>query len=433
MNENKNIFVFPCGSEIGLEIHKSLQYSKGISLYGGSSIDDHGRMVYKNYISGIPDVCNEKFIYEINKLIDKYNIDYIIPAHDSVVLQLALNQKLLNAIVLTSDKDTCSLCRSKHKTYNYFENYNITPNVYENVEDIDKYPVFLKPDVGQGSKGVVLANSRDEVIYNLKQNNDLLILEYLPGKEFTIDCFTDKYRKLKFIGQRSRHRVKSGISVNSVSEMFSKEVECIANIINNNLNLRGGWFFQVKEDIDGNLKLLEIAPRIAGTMNLYRNKGVNIPLLSIFDREGYDIEIIENEFELEVDRALINRFNLKFEYECVFLDFDDTLTHNENINLFVVMFLYQCVTRNKTVYLITKHRNDINETLEKLKIHKGLFEEIIHIKKNEDKSFYIKKVYNYKKSIFIDDSFKERLNISKTLNIPVFDIDSIESLIDWKN
>ena len=46
----KNVLVFPCGSEIGLEIHNALKYSKDFNLFGGSSVDDHGKYVYKNYI-----------------------------------------------------------------------------------------------------------------------------------------------------------------------------------------------------------------------------------------------------------------------------------------------------------------------------------------------------------------------------------------------
>ena len=50
----KNILVFPCGSEIGLEIHNALKYSKDFKLFGGSSVDDYGKFVYANYISDIP-------------------------------------------------------------------------------------------------------------------------------------------------------------------------------------------------------------------------------------------------------------------------------------------------------------------------------------------------------------------------------------------
>jgi hypothetical protein len=60
----------------------------------------------------------------------------------------------------------------------------------------------------------------------------------------------------------------------------------LANKINKKLHFRGVWFFQVKENINGDLSLLEIAPRVAGTMALSRLKGVNLPLMSLFDFSG---------------------------------------------------------------------------------------------------------------------------------------------------
>jgi hypothetical protein len=35
-------------------------------------------------------------------------------------------------------------------------------------------------------------------------------------------------------------------------------------------------------------------------------------------------------------------------------------------------------------------------------------------------------------AIFIDDSFSERMVISNKLKLPVFDLDAVESLIDWR-
>ena len=41
----KNILVFPCGSEIALEIYRSLRYSTHFKLIGANSLDDHGKFV----------------------------------------------------------------------------------------------------------------------------------------------------------------------------------------------------------------------------------------------------------------------------------------------------------------------------------------------------------------------------------------------------
>lgn len=57
-----------------------------------------------------------------------------------------------------------------------------------------------------------------------------------------------------------------------------------------------------------------------------------------------------------------------------------------------------------------------------------LFDNIIQIEKGEEKSDFI----NELNSIFIDDSFSERYKVNKELNIPTFDINAVESLIDWK-
>ena len=46
----KKVLVFPCGSEIGLEIYRSLKYNKDFELIGGASVNDHGEFIYENYI-----------------------------------------------------------------------------------------------------------------------------------------------------------------------------------------------------------------------------------------------------------------------------------------------------------------------------------------------------------------------------------------------
>ena len=174
---------------------------------------------------------------------------------------------------------------------------------------------------------------------------------------------------------------------------------------------------------------MEIAPRIAGTMALHRNTGVNFPLLTLYEFMGIDVSIIANKNKLTIDRALTNRFKWEMEYERVYLDFDDTVFFKGRINTYLMMFLYQCVNEKKEIILITKHVKDINETLRDLKIDANLFDEIINIEKTDEKCRYIN---NEKPSIFIDDSFSERMKISNTFEIPVFDLDAVESLIDWR-
>ncbi|HTB48507.1 MAG TPA: carbamoylphosphate synthase large subunit short form, partial [Verrucomicrobiae bacterium] len=69
----QNVLVFPCGSEIGLEIYKSLSHSTHFNIFGGSSTADHGEFVYENYIGDLPTVDSPTFTEELNSVIDKYD------------------------------------------------------------------------------------------------------------------------------------------------------------------------------------------------------------------------------------------------------------------------------------------------------------------------------------------------------------------------
>lgn len=439
----KNVLVFPCGSEIGLEIHNALKYSKDFKLFGGSSVDDHGKFVYENYIPDIPFIDDENLLDFLNDVIEKNDIDLIYPSHDDVVLKLSELKDQLNAHVVVSNDRTCDIARSKKKTYEFFREEKFTPKTYDickesfdseegikRVEEITEgeFPIFLKPDIGQGAKGVAIANNTDDLKHHFNENPGLIAVELLPYEEYTIDCFSSK-GKLLYCEKRERIRVKDGISVNAITIETEDEVREIAEIINSKLDFDGAWFFQLKKDKNNNYKLLEIAPRIAGTMALHRNTGINFPLLTLYVHMGIDVSVISNKNKLTIDRALTNRFNYEIDYDRVYLDFDDTVFFKGKINTYLMMFLYQCVNENKEIVLITKHIKDINETLKDLKIDINLFDEIIPLTKEDEKYKFMDEDVP---SIFIDDSFSERLAISKKLGIPVFDLDAVESLIDWR-
>ena len=274
-----------------------------------------------------------------------------------------------------------------------------------------------------------MLNEKDEAIIENSIRKDYIITEYLPGEEITVDCFTNREGNLMFIGPRVRSRVLSGISVNSYTIGLTDAIKKIAHIISEKIQMRGLWFFQLKKDRADNLKLLEVSVRTAGTMNLYRGLGINFPLLTVYDLMNYDIKILKNNYYLEVDRALFNRYKSSLEYSTIYIDFDDTITKENKVNPFVMLFLYNAKNNNKIIKLITKHEPDLIETFAKLSIAPALFDEIIILKPNEEKYEYIKETYGI---IFIDNSFAERYKIKQKLNIPVFDVDAIATLIDWR-
>lgn len=420
----KRVLVFPGGSEIGLEILRSLRFSKDFEVIGASSVDDFSRFAYERYVPNLPLVDEEGFIDAINDVVENYNVDYIFPAHDSVVVELARNQAKIKAEVVTSVSQTCDICRSKAKTYQKLEGVVPTPKMYDSLADPGiTYPVFMKPDVGQGSKGVMLATNKDEAAVGLAKDKSLLILENLPGKEYTVDCFTSSDGVLRFSQARERLRVAEGISIES-RPVTSVECKEMAAAINKELSFRGVWFFQVKESNSGTLTLMEVAPRVAGTMALCRMQGVNLPLLSLYDRLGIPTNILQNTFDIEISRSLTARYKIAAEFKRIYVDFDDAIIVNDKVNHELIALLYNFANQGKEIHMITKHAKDIKQTLRTFRIAESLFDEIICITKEQEKIHFMQE-----DSIFIDDSFSERRKVHEKFGIPVFDVSEAVELL----
>lgn len=422
----KNILVFPCGSEIGLDIYSSACYSTYFHLIGGSSVDDHGKFVYEDYIPDIPFANSPDFIPAMAKIVKERHIDAIYPAMDLVITVLKEHENELGCKVVASPADTTRICLSKELTYQKLDGHIHIPKIYQpdNIP-INDFPVFAKPKIGYGAKGTKKLNCLEEACNFIQDKNDLLILEYLPGEEYTVDCFTDKDGQLLYSAARKRNRVKDGISVNTFFVDKQDGFTEIAKAINQKITFRGAWFYQVKRDKNGELCLLEIASRLGGSSLLSRAVGVNFALLSLFDIFDYKVSILKNDYQVELDRALENKYKTNLEFDSVYCDYDDCLILDKtNINTKLVSFLYDCINKKKKIYLLSKHDGDLKKELEEFRLD-HLFDEVMHIGKTEDKADFIRS----NKALFIDDSNAERVNIKTKMNLPVFSPDMIDVLI----
>lgn len=424
-NKKKNILVFPCGSEIGLDIYSSVCYSTYFHLIGGSSVDDHGKFVYEDYISDIPFVTSPNFIPSLAQIVNDRHIDAIYPAMDLVITILKEHEQELGCKIVASPVETARICLSKELTYNKLEGSVRIPEVYASNIPPEKFPVFAKPKIGYGAKGAKRLNTQEEVNCFVAGKDDILVVEYLPGEEYTVDCFTNKDGELQYSAARIRNRVKDGISVNTFFVKQQEEFLQIANAINSIIKFRGAWFYQVKRDKKGKLCLLEIASRLGGSSLLSRAVGVNFALLSLFDIFDYNVSVSKNSYYVELDRALENKYTTDIEYDSVYCDYDDCLILDKTkINTELVKFLYQCINHGKNIYLLSKHDGDLMRELNEFRLD-HLFDKVIHIDKGANKADYILS----EKALFIDDSNAERMNVQKQLNIPVFSPEMIDVLI----
>ena len=428
----KNILVFPCGSEIALEVYRAVNHSTHFNLIGANSIDDHGQFVFENYIGGLPFITAPDFLEKFGQVIRENNIDAVYPAMDSVIELLKNNEDLLGCKVVSSPIETTQICLSKSRTYKVLENIVKVPKTYtanELVKAGGPFPVFAKPDIGYGSRGAKKISSVEDLKAHLALYPSCILSEFLPGKEYTVDCFTNSNGKLLFAAARERCRIMNGISVNTkpVKEN-AEEFMDFAQKINETIKFQGAWFYQVKRDANGSLTLLEIASRFGGSSSLFRAQGINFALMSLFDAFDIPVSILRNGYDVVMDRALDNKYKLDLKYSEVFIDFDDCIyLEKKFVNDALMAFLYRCVNNGIKVTLLSRHDDEKlgkpDELLDKLRIRQ-VFDRIIHLNPSQKK---IDSIDNTD-SIFIDDSFAERKAVADKFNIPVFSLDMIEAL-----
>ncbi len=424
------VLVFPGGTETGAEIYKSLCQCKEVTLYSaGDARSSHAPFLFARH-HFVPSLTEAGWMDALKRVIVDHAIDFVYPAYDDALVALAQNLHRLGARVVASPLRTCTITRSKAQTYDLLTESLPVPIRFATPDDVPEYPVFVKPDRGHGSRGTSLVWDRAQLECVLAHRDgtwgELLICEYLPGEEFTVDCFNDRAKGLLYCGARRRERTRAGIAMRSVPVTDPVFAE-YAYIITSRLELHGAWFFQVKRDRAGVLKLLEVAPRISGTSAVQRVRGVNLPLLSLYEQERRPIEILPNQGGVVIDRALVNRYMHTLRYDTVYVDLDDTLILKDKVNAQLVSFLYQCVNKKIRLVLVTKHAGDPMATLRRHRLGL-LFDEVIHLNPTESKAAAIHG--DAARAIFIDDSFAERKEVTQRLGLPSFDCSMVEALLD---
>lgn len=405
-----------------MEIHNALKYSKFVKLFGANSFPAHEEFVFENYIpEPAPFADSPELVPYLNRIIDEHRIDWIYPAHDSVLLALAEQREQLHCQIIAPATKTVQICRDKNKTYDYFNGKWYITNYYRSADEVLSYPVFIKPTVGQGATDARRIDDRAHLEEAIASGTEYAICEFLPGNEYTIDCFTDRNRKLIFANFRMRDIITSGIAVQSHPMPVDEEVWRIAEDINSCLEFKGSWFFQLKKNSRGEYKLLEIAPRIAGTTTVTRNLGVNLEMLTVFTFCGYDVEILNNGNQEVMNRAFDRCFKTDIAYDVVYLNFEDTLIVHGKVNAELIRFLYQVKNQNKKAVLFKPNEVSLDDYC----ISEKLFDEVL------DDSFETKVKRAANDGIYIDESFRARKYFHEQ-GIPVFELCMVESLIDHR-
>lgn len=118
---------------------------------------------------------------------------------------------------------------------------------------------------------------------------ELLVMEYLPGDEYSVDVLADHGTPLIAI-PRFREEITGGISSVGVV-VQDKEIEEYSLRIVSSLKLKGNIGLQFKRDGQGVPKILESNPRVQGTIVLCTAAGANLVYLGVKVALGEHVDL----------------------------------------------------------------------------------------------------------------------------------------------
>jgi carbamoyl-phosphate synthase large subunit len=146
------------------------------------------------------------------------------------------------------------------------------------------YPVIIKPRTGSGSRGISLVESSADLA-GLDPSADILVQEYLPGEEYSVDVLADVDGHVVASVPRVRERVDSGVSV-AGRTLHDGELERMGAATAAAAGLTYIANVQFRRDRAGRPALLEVNPRVPGTLPLTVASGVDMPRMALDSLRG---------------------------------------------------------------------------------------------------------------------------------------------------
>lgn len=324
-----NILVTGAGAPGGPGIIKALKsYPLLMITAADANPEASGRFLCENF-ELIPKASDPDFIDVILRICEEGQIKIIFPLVTKELFHFAKHKARFQALgikVIVSDEEPLNLANNKRKLYEHLQSNQIAVPEFYKVNTIDEFkdaagklgypakPFCFKPSVGNGSRGFrIVSKSVDEfdLLFNHKPNitfmsyekaleilatqpfPELLVTEYLPGEEYTIDTVIKNGEPMMIL-PRQRTLMRDGISIGGTFINDANIIGYCREILKT-LKLHGPIGIQVKRASDGTFKILEVNPRIQGTSIAALGLKINLPLIAVMQEFDMEIDFMPKE------------------------------------------------------------------------------------------------------------------------------------------
>ncbi len=273
-----------------------------------SKTDVAGKYISDDFYQILPASQQDLYLESLYNVCRKQNIQIIIPQNTAELLPLSSNKKLFRDIgteILLSDSSAIKRANNKYELMKVCTENDIPTGKFflaDNFEDLYHFAieigwpekkVVVKPPDSNGMRGVRIIDEKinlKELFYKDKPSSlflkiddlktilgdefpQLIVTEYLPGMEYTVDMLRSD--NVSYVIPRTRDEIRTGITFKGKVEN-NYDITRFSETIAEKLNLKYCFGFQFKLDENGIPKILESNPRIQGTMIMSTLAGANI-------------------------------------------------------------------------------------------------------------------------------------------------------------
>ncbi|WP_411967230.1 ATP-grasp domain-containing protein [Haloferax sp. YSSS75] len=285
----------------------------------GTDVRDEqpGRFVCDEFHK-VPPADSPNFVDELLSICDSEDVDVVLPQVTAELQHLSESRDRFASVgteIAISNKQSVEQANSKKRLTDLCGQLGIPSPDNQIVRTWSQLrkaasslgypenPVVVKPPISNGQRGFRIITEDMENqhrFYEKKPDGtkismqqlhavlgdsfpELLVMEYLPGEELSVDVFRNEDQTVPI--PRSRDRVRSGISFQTT---IKRDTEIISYVqdLSEEIDLQYVFGFQFKRREDGTPVILECNPRIQGTMVASTVAGSNLIYAAVKEAIG---------------------------------------------------------------------------------------------------------------------------------------------------
>jgi len=228
-----------------------------------------------------PAVLEDSYEKFIRDLIEENKIDIYIPLIDEEIKKAyEVKKHFSDLMLIVPTSEFSDLCLNKDKLMHKLSKLKISEiktKLGSEMTSDEKFPVFVKPIFGRGSRGIRVINSMKEfeayLVLEKYSSEEVIVQDNIQGTEYTIGVLTNNLNQILSISSK-KVISKKGITIQAVTE-DNKFIEDVVLKINTLLKPCGPYNVQLFLDTNNEVKVFEINPRFSTTSIMSYEGGVN--------------------------------------------------------------------------------------------------------------------------------------------------------------